>query len=245
MPQLGETAAVALAAEVAVECPFPHKEDKRNLANDFSNNAGTLGTNLTGGDDRTITMEVRGEKKSMDLGLQAHHLIPGAAIKGASALRKYMTAGQTVKEDIGYLQNEVWNGAWLPALHKYKGWGQLSKTGGYEIQFAYAYAAMKATGGQFHMWDSSHADYNAFVRRTLEEIRLKMLSVRSVCEKCDNSEKKPWDTPFPLLGMVNAVAGRMREHVTGPTSKWKPPYCTSDFAVLVGAGYTPDTMEGL
>ena len=245
MPELGEMAAVAMAAEIVDKCPFPHEETKHDKTNDLSNVASTLGDNIGGGDDREITVTLRGKSKPMDLGFQAHHLIPGASIKGASELLKFVKSGGTVKADIGYLQNDERNGAWLPGLHKFEGWGELSKDGGYEIQFAYAYAAMEAAGCQFHMWDSSHKDYNAFVRRTLEEIRLKMLELRTDCDKCDDQSKKPWDPPYELVSMLYALAHRMKGYVTGSKGRWFPPYCTSDFAVLAGAGMTPDKFADL
>jgi hypothetical protein len=196
--------------------------------------------------DISITVELRGSKKPMDLAFQAHHLIPGTSIKNTT-LKEWMAAEKgTVKGDIGYLQNDQKNGVWLPALHRFEGWGALTKAGGYEIQFAYAYAAMKANGMvQFHMGDASHGDYNMFVRRTLEKFKVKMLELRTGCEECDKKAKKPYKPPYKLVGMLYQLAGRMERFVTGPTSKWVPPLCTSDFAVLVGAGQTPDTMAKL
>lgn len=245
MPELLEKIAIAVAAEVADECPFSHEKGKHDKTNDLTNNSATLGSRLKGGDSQEISVTVRGKTKKMDLGFQAHHLIPGASINGAKPLVSFMAKGSKVKGDVGYTQNDPWNGVWLPALHEFKGWGELGKGGGYEIQFAYAYFAMKATGSQFHMWDSSHKDYNALVRRTLEEIRLKILELRSDCPKCDEGAKQPWDPPYQLNEMLEKLAVRMNGYVTGSQNKWHPPFCTSDFAVLVGAGHTPEKMAGL
>jgi hypothetical protein len=245
MPELGELAAVALAAEVVDECPFPHEDEQHNRSNDFSNVPATLGRRLRGGADRNIAVTVRGVGKSMPLAFQAHHLIPGTSIKHAKKLQALMTAGSEVKGDVGYDQNDKRNGRWLPALHRFEGWGALSKDGGFEVQFAYAYYAMTTTGRQFHMGDASHKDYNAFVRRTLEEIRLKVLELHSDCKKCEDRMQKPWDPPYQLVDQLFDLATRMDGYVTGPTDKWEPPYCTSDYAVLVGQGMTPARMAGL
>lgn len=240
MPELLETAAIALAQDTVDDCPFPHKDEKHDRSNDFSNNAQTLGGNLGGGEDRSVAMVMRGERKPMTVGFQAHHLIPGAAIKGATALRKFMTAGDTVKADVGYEQNGKWNGTWLPGVHLFEGWAEVGRKGGGDIQFAYAYYAMDATGRQFHRWDSSHKDYNALVRRTLEEIRLKMVKLQSGCEECKKRSQKPWDPPYRLVKMLDSLAQRLQGRLTGGKNRWVRPYCTSDYAVLVGQGKTPD-----
>jgi hypothetical protein len=248
MSELGEAVGIALTKDIVTECPFQHDDQQYNETNDLSNNSRLLGSAAELGikADVSITVELRGSKKTMDLAFQAHHLIPGTSIKNATALRSWMEKGKTVKGDIGYLQNDRENGVWLPALHRFEGWGALTNAGGYEIQFAYAYAAMKASNMvQFHMGDGAHGDYNAFVRRTLEKFRVKMLELRSECEKCDKAAKKPYKPPYKLVGMLYQLAGRMKRFVTGPTSKWVPPLCTSDFAVLVGAGYTPDKIARL
>ena len=246
MTQLGEAAGVALTQDVVTKCPFQHDDTKYNKQNDLSNDSKALGTSIGAKGDNTITVELRGKTKSMDLGFQAHHLIPGTSIKHATALLQWMKKGKTVKGDIGYLQNDKRNGVWLPALHRYKGWGGLTHTGGYEIQFAYAYAAMKASGwAQFHMGDGSHGDYNMFVRRTLEKFRVKMLDLKTGCDQCDKDEEKPYKPPYELVSMLYGLSARMRGYVTGSRSHWVPPLCTSDFAALVGAGMTPDKMAGL
>ena len=242
MPELVEAADIALAKGIVDECPFAHEDQKHNKTNDFANIAATLGNRMKGGAPIKIDVKLRGHTKQMELGFQAHHLIPGTSIKGASALRSHITKGKTVKADIGYKQNDKWNGAWLPALHKFKGWGELGRTGGYEIQFAYAYAAMLKTQRQFHMGDGSHKDYNACVRRALELIRLKMVELKAECKQCEDRMKKPWDPPYQLYEMLQGLATKLNGYVTGPTNKWIPPYCTSDFAALVGYGKTPDSM---
>jgi hypothetical protein len=69
--------------------------------------------------------------------------------------------------------------------------------------------------------------------------------LRSDCKKCEERAKKPWDPPYALVGMLYNLAQRMRGYVTGAKSKWRPPYCTSDFAVLMGSGMTPEKMASL
>lgn len=239
MTQVIESAAIALAAETTDACAFPHKDEKHDRSNDFSNDSKVLGGTLEGGDAREIPMVLRGKRKPMTVGFQAHHLIPGGSIKGAKALLKFMTKGKTVKGDIGYEQNGKWNGTWLPGVNKFDGWGEVGRGGGVDIQFAYAYYAMIETRRQFHMWDSSHKDYNALVRRTLEEIRLKMIQLQAGCKKCKKRSEKPFDPPYQLVKMLDRLARRLEGYLTGSKKRWKPPYCTSNYAVLVGQGKKP------
>jgi hypothetical protein len=239
MTEVLELAATALAAEAGDDCAFTHKDEEHNRTNDFSNNSQVLGGNMGGSEVKMISVTVREKPKKMPLGFQAHHLIPGAAIKGAKKLRKYMTKGTTVKGNVGYVQNGLWNGTWLPGVHKFDGWSAAGAQGRTDLQFAYAYSAMMETGWQLHRWDSSHKDYNAMVRRTLEEIRLKMIEIQEDCKKCKKRSKKPFDPPYRLVEMLDKVARRLERYVTGPKKQWRPPYCTSDYAVLVGQGKKP------
>jgi A nuclease family of the HNH/ENDO VII superfamily with conserved AHH len=236
--ELLEKAAIALAQAAGDDCPFPHKDGEHNRTNDFKNNSTTLGGKLKGGESRMMNVKVRNTTHSMKLAFQAHHLIPGQSIKVAKKIRKYMTKGQTVKGNVGYKQNDAWNGIWLPAL-PYGGWSAAGVQGGPDVKFAYAYQAMITTGLPFHIPDSSHKNYNAMVRLALEELRLKMIQLQAECKKCKKRSEKPYDPPYRLVEMIDRVAKRLKGRMQGSTKKWQTPYCTSDYAVLVGQGKKP------
>lgn len=227
-----------MASAVVDECPFEHSDEPHPKKNDLSNNSGTLADNLGPKDDTTVTFVVRGSERTVELGFAAHHLIPGGSIKHAAPLLKWMKKGSTVKGDVGYEQNDAANGVWLIATHRFPNWGAATKRSDDELQFAYAYEAMKEHGAQLHRWDGAHADYNAWVRRTLEKIRVKLLEQRAGCSIC-KQRKMPFPPPYKLVGMLHDLAARIGDKVTGPVSGWRPPLCTSTFAVRMGQKETP------
>lgn len=248
MAELGEMVTVALILDMDSACPFSHEKPKHEKQNDLTNNPSKLGRNLGGGDPIPLSFYVRGRKFEMELGFGAHHLVPGdASLNKATALLKLMKKGE-MKGDIGYGVNHERNGVWLPGNYRWdaasKGkWSTLGASGGFEVQFAYAYYAMQVTGRQFH---DSHTDYSAWVRRTLEKIRVKTLALQAGCDECKEiNAKKPWNPPYTLVGVIDRLSSRLRGYVTGPVSRWKPPFCTSSMAVLVGAGWTPEKVARL
>ena len=238
MPEFKESMAVAMAAALVDECPFGHEERKHNEKNDLNNDPSALGSKLEGIGSPNLSFTAERKEYDAPLGFNPHHLIPGAALSGSKDLIKWIKKGSEVKGDIGYLQNDKRNGQWLPSHFKFTRWS----ASGFLTKFTYAYHAMQETGLQFHMWDSSHADYNDYVRLTLGKIKLKMLEMRTGCDQCDQDAKKPWPPPYQLVGMLYGLSERMRLFVTGPTALWTTPFCTSDYALLVGLGHTPATI---
>ena len=150
MSQLGEPVAVAMADDLVDECPFSHDDNPPSKTNDLTNNPSKLGTNLKGGDAIQIKVKVRTNVRTMECGFGAHHVIPGdASLNKATQLLPWMKKGD-LKSDIGYGVNHANNGIWLPGNYGWDPatlmkWGKLAASGGFEIQYGYAYAAMTAT----------------------------------------------------------------------------------------------------
>jgi hypothetical protein len=246
----GEPVAV-LVEGLIDDCPFDHNAKKRNLTNDFSNSSKVLASKMPPKEKKpdipSMSFTLNGKTEKKPLGHQAHHLIPGEAIKRADPLKEWISKKPgNVNDNIGYLQNDKRNGAWLPASHAYKGWGALLKTGKHDVQYAYAYAAMQQNGGrQFHQYDSSHGDYNDAVLQALERIKVDALEFRQDCDKCTNKTKKPFDAPYDLLDRMYDLSTRLDGYVRGSPKRWKPPFCTSDYAVLYGTGLTPDKFSSM
>jgi hypothetical protein len=244
MAELGEAVAVIIVKDISDECPFTHDDGPFNKKNDLVNSPSTLGANLgSGGEPYEVSFTFMGSKKTLQVGQAAHHLVPGdAAVNKATALLKYVRKSDgEIKGDIGYGVNHANNGVWLPGSYhwdvdRFGKWKEQDTM----VQYVYAYHAMKHKGRQFH---DAHTDYNAWCRRTLEKIRVKMLEMQRDCDKC--TIKKPFKPPYGLVAIIDRLSGRLRSYVTGPPSKWKPPFCTSRWAVLYGAGMTPESIMNL
>jgi hypothetical protein len=245
MSQLGEPVAVAMADDLVDECPFSHDDNPPSKTNDLTNNPSKLGTNLKGGDAIQIKVKVRTNVRTMECGFGAHHVIPGdASLNKSSQLLPWMKKGD-LKSDIGYGVNHANNGIWLPGNYGWDPktvmkWGKLAASGGFEIQFGYAYAAMTATQRQFH---DAHPVYSTWVRLTLEKMRVKMLEMKTDCSHCDKkNNKKPYNPPFKLVGMLDGLSERLRGKLRFPASQWVPPFYTSEMSVLMHTGMTPDSL---
>jgi hypothetical protein len=140
----------------------------------FKNDAGKLGTACGGcPDGRSIRLG----KSHFDVGVAAHHLIPGnAALKRSDlfASNKYLW----IDGNIGYNIDSAANGVRLPGNYAYRPWGadgSVFHDNEGVAPHEYDLAGINVWGAQFH---DAHGDYSEFVVSVLDKI----------CEKMDDGE---------------------------------------------------------
>lgn len=249
MTQLGEGVSVVVTAALVDECLMDHDGGPYDKKNDLNNNSALLGSNLkTGGEPFKVSFTLGTTDYELDVTVAAHHLVPGnESLLRAQQLVAWMKKGKNVKGDIGYGVNHENNGVWLPGSYAWNAqslttWKKLGASAdGVQLQYAYAYTAMRKSG---RPWHDRHTDYSAWVKRTLEKFRVKMLEMRSACPKCDQNAKKPWPPPYALVSRIDGLSARLRGRLQGPRTGWVPPFNTSRWAVLYAIGRTPNNMLG-
>lgn len=247
MSQLGEAMSVVVTARLIDECLMDHGDGPYNKKNDLDNNSTLLGSNLaSGGDPFTVSFSLGDTPYSIDVTVAAHHLVPGnESLLRAQSLVAWMKKGKDVKGDIGYGINHKKNGVWLPGSYAWnsqstKMWRQLGATAdGVQVQYAYAYSAMKKSG---RPWHDRHTDYSAWVKRSLQKFQVKMLEMRTGCDRCRQKAKKPSPPPYGLVSRVDGLSTRLRARLLGSPKGWVPPFNTSRWAVLYAIGRTPNNM---
>lgn len=249
MTQLGEGVGVAVTAALVDECLLDHTSGPYEKTNDLNNNSTLLGSNLkSGGEPFQVSFSLDDTSYEVDVTVAAHHLIPGnEALLRAQSVIAWMKKGKNVKGHIGYGVNHKNNGVWLPGSYAWNSqstttWKKLGSTAqGVQLQYAYAYCAMKKRG---RPWHDRHTDYSAWVKRTLEKFKVKMLEMRTGCDKCDQNAKKPWPPPYKLVSRIDSLAERLRNRLLGSPKGWVPPFNTSRWAMLYAIGRTPNKMLG-
>jgi hypothetical protein len=113
---------------------------------------------------------------------------------------------------------------------------------GYRLLYAYAYAAMKQTGRQFH---TGHPEYSDWVLQRLEEMKIKMIESKRECTEGKCKKKKPWNPPYSLVGRLDSLSERVKGYLIGSPKRWLAPLVTSPEAELYGVGVTPDTLRAV
>jgi len=176
----------------------------------------------------------------------AHHLIPGEASLAPSALKPFMTKGETVQSAsgkswkiacyIGYNVNGSHNGIWLPgnyAIRKptkpwykspdsKKSWSDL---GDHDWCMHYVAAVSKVTRRQFH---DAHTKYSEAVEELLNKIATKVYAHQEKCEECAKSAGKEIAPPYFIKQRLYNISGFLRRHLAGSPDTWKRPWYTSD-----------------
>lgn len=247
--QVIEPIAVAISGVEDMECPFPHAPETHDRKNEIppevKNSGDVLGDKLEGETHHRKTATIRppyaiSSTDTIDkVGYSAHHLIPGNEMwndKG-HPLHAWIhkSKGNQVKGDIGYVNNEAFNGFDLPSQYLIDGWTSLSAS----VQEGYAYAAMAADKKerQFH---DAHKAYSDMVWTALDKISAKLDAIVQAkgCGDvdCAGTKQKPYDPPYKVLGQLEGVTGRLRKMLWGPPDKWKAPVMTSRFALMYKSG---------
>jgi hypothetical protein len=171
--------------------------------------------------------------------LAAHHLIPGEASLGRSALIKLMTQGEsvqvktpkgektkTIRKHIGYNVNGAHNGVWLPGNYYIRGknspapgttWSDL---GDDPWCLNYVAAVAKAGKAQFH---DAHEMYSGEVENTLNTIA--QILTQHECNKCKASDISP---PFKIKTRLYNMSSFLNTKVTAGPGAWGRPWFTSD-----------------
>jgi hypothetical protein len=242
-----ESIAVELSGAEEMNCPFPHRptqhDEKNEIPPEVENSGSVLGAKLEGETHHVVTAPIRppyaitAARKIDKVGYMAHHLIPGNEMwnnKGHPLHAWIHERVETkIKGDIGYINNEAFNGVDLPSHYLVEGWAGLCAKPG--VQEGYANAAMTAAGSsrQFH---DAHKAYSDMVWNALEKISAKLDNIVDTkgCgdENCSGAKKKPYDPPYGVLAQLEGVAGRLRKMVMGVPANWKPPVMTSRFALI-------------
>ncbi|MBK9990360.1 MAG: AHH domain-containing protein [Verrucomicrobia bacterium] len=256
MAEIGEGVAIGVIDDRHdEECPYCKcaKEKPEKIENDLvadidedapgfdgplGNNSGKLGTACK--DDKPSPQTI----DDVPVALAAHHLIPGNAALGESALKSgnHLWKHGMEHGNIGYNINSAANGVWLPgsyALHKTNvtkrnattdrnapSWKEQSLPERQE----YAVLATLLYGAQFH---DSHKDYNEFVRRVLDKIAAKLEYAKGLnCPEATTSGEKPPGERPPLkviVSRLNKLSKRMKGMLTRPDPvRWRKNIYTSD-----------------
>jgi len=256
MTEFLEAVNAEIMAILGDECLFSHDDGPHNKNNDLSNSSKNLRTHMERGGDDTgavfpLTFSLNGDSYQSDLGFNAHHILPAdAAVNKAKQLLKLMKkqGDGDLKGDIGYGVNHRKNGVFLPTDDKWdvaqfgKWSAVMKKQDGYQLLYAYAYAAMKRTGRQFH---TGHPDYSRWVLQRLEEIKVKMLESNRDCKQNKCTKKKPWNPPYNLVGKLDSISQHVRGYLTGSPRRWLSPIVTSPEAEFYGVGITPEKMAAI
>ena len=240
---VGESIAVAVLMESSDPCSWCKQDDKPQdktnhlhdeedpqsggaaddiPENRLGNDSSKLGTAL--GSRPQWTVEAPNNPSVSTLVTPgAHHLIPGhASLRESTELLKYIRKGDgVITADIGYDVNATENGVWLPGSYGVNAGNAAtgnSKWSAYAHQSAYAGAAMRAAGAQFH---DSHPAYSNNVLGTLNSIAEKLDAYRAlypkVCPYCgkditDGGKIKP---PYGLVDKLNGVSRAHKTFLVG------------------------------
>jgi hypothetical protein len=192
----------------------------------FQNHSGKLGKALGTALSKSVTVD----GKHYQVTTAAHHLIPGNASLRDSQLftSAYLWKDGEAKGNIGYNVNSAPNGIWSPGNYAVRPWSSKSP----EFKRAYAFAAMRATGRQFH---DVHELYSTFILRVLNKIKNKLDEQEDLWCKLQKNEraKSPEERKplYPLVGRLHTVSARMRFMLTGGPVAWKVNVWTSQYAL--------------
>jgi len=263
--EIGEAVAVTVASTDGEDdcwaCGEPLKEDPtpNDLAeapdsigkpeNGIDNDSSKLGKNLgfrpqwqiAVPDDDGLGAPVT---RDVEVVPGAHHLIPGNAslMKCPSILDLMEKSRGKISDDIGYDVNSAKNGIWLPANYGVRPDSVFGKKwGSYKHKSAYAIAAMKRAGAQFH---DAHPDYSRKVLNTLrslaDKITLHSPENCGICKKQIQDKARP---PYGLVGRLDKVSRQHRRFLSGPAQRWPiaSGYFTSARSILMNM----PTMEVL
>jgi hypothetical protein len=203
---------------------------------EFQNHSGKLGKALLAlGAAPSESVTVEGE--TYEVMTAAHHLIPGNASLRDSQLfdSPHLWKDREAKGNIGYNVNSAPNGVWSPGNYAVRPWSSKSKGGkSEEFKRAYAFAAMRATGTQFH---DAHGKYSVFVRNVLNKINNKLDEQEDLWCLEAKRQKKRAKSPeerrplYPLVGRLHTVSARMSAMLTGGPVAWKRNVWTSTYAL--------------
>lgn len=195
----------------------------------FKNDAHMLGTNLkqagsAPGDFTVPALDVGVTKASaprdLQVGLAAHHLIPGNAAFAKSTLfkqkKKYLGSDGTAAGNIGYDINKAANGIWAPGNYAMRPWGSGGK------QFSgdpakYASAAIIVTQVQFH---DAHPAYSAHVHAALDRIASKVDHLAQLCPQAAKRDTAA-SALVTLVIRLDGLSARCRRAVENPSAHWK------------------------
>jgi hypothetical protein len=248
MTQLGEGASIGVMNDLIDDCLMEHGRGPYDQRNDLHNNSTLLGSKLgSGGDAFRVRFSLDDTDYDLEVSVAAHHLIPGnESLMRAKTLLPWVEKGRTVAGDIGYSVNHRKNGVWLPGSYAWnrqttQTWRSLGASAqGVQLQYAYAYCAMKRSG---RPWHDRHTDYSAWVKRTLGKFVIKMLELRKNCSRCDQAAKKPWPPPHNLVSRLDGLSTRLRNRLLSGPRGWLPPFNTSRWAVMFATGRTPNNLD--
>jgi hypothetical protein len=257
---------------VSVEGENLAKDDTDAVWKEQANNGGTLGKNLakageagwgakgtwnkkyppsdgiteqprTNGSVEISDHTKKGQKRTYDYTVAAHHLIPGeAALHPSHLYEMYMKEGAkldtgektyTIKAHIGYNVNGNHNGIWLPGNYAIResvvgggrSWSDMSK-GSPDDQawcLEYAMATIRAAQGQFH---DAHTSYNENAKAALDTIAMAIALHFWACKECES--KTDISPPYRLKARLYAMSEYLRTKVRGVPPQWKFPWYTSD-----------------
>jgi hypothetical protein len=165
---------------------------------------------------KTAEAKVTIDGKPHDVGVAAHHLIPGVSLQESALFEgEWLWKDGEAKGNIGYNINAAPNGVWLPGNYAIRPWRSGRST---EFKDEYASAAIEATGAQFH---DAHTNYNEFMRGVLDKIAFKLENTRSiVCPKAKKEAEKKPEERHPLYALVlrlNTVSARMKRMLVAST----------------------------
>ncbi len=195
----------------------------------FENHSGKLGKALLAlgaAPSKSVTVD----GKPYEVTAAAHHLIPGNASLSDSKLFDHLWKDREAKGNIGYNVNSAPNGVWSPGNYAVRPWKSKSK----EFKRAYAFAAMRATGTQFH---DAHEKYSDFVLRVLDKIKNKLDEQEDLWCLEAKRQKKQAKSPeerkplYPLVSRLHTVSARMSATLTGGPVAWKRNVWTSEYAL--------------
>jgi hypothetical protein len=194
----------------------------------FENHSGKLGKALGTALSKSVTVD----GKPYQVTTAAHHLVPGNASLGKSQLFKspYLWKDREAKGNIGYNVNSAPNGVWSPGNYAVRPWSSKSE----EFKRAYAFAAVRATGTQFH---DAHKSYSKFVKRVLNKIKNKLDEQEDLwCPEAKHQKKRAKSPEerkalYALASRLHTVSARMSAMLTGGPVAWKVNVWTSQYAL--------------
>jgi hypothetical protein len=207
----------------------------------FVNSAAQLGRSLIDDGDAQISglVQVPGIAQALPVHTAAHHLIPGNASLKESQLKPYLHCDGAASGNIGYNVNSCENGVWLCGNYALRGknglppWGPegsqfLAKTG--VAPQAYAFAAIRTLGRQFH---DGHEKYSQFVQSELNLLAKKLEKTQDLWCTEKSAKKPEGDKPqIPMLvARLNTISRRLRAFLTNPGPKWRENLVTSRFSL--------------
>lgn len=197
----------------------------------FHNNAKSLGRNIVSEQklppegfwvvqtsDTTYQTSSETARDVLEVGVAAHHLIPGNAALAKSRLiePKYLGSGGTAVGNIGYDINKAENGVWVPGNYAIHSWGEGACDFAGDA-FGYASAAITTVRAQFH---DAHPVYSDHVREALEKLADKVDHCEEICPYAADQDPAT-RTLVTLVARLDFLSSRCRRMVTLPSGGWK------------------------